>query len=83
MDGYQRNYDLPFENKIDAELDEYYNIEDLYNTEYAGGLNEVFPPAGSFTNLPNELFLSSNVNQEEMVDQYRKFSEYEDMEDLK
>lgn len=83
MDGYQKNYDLPFENKIDAEFDEYYDIEDLYNTEYAGGTNEVFPPAGSFTNLPGDLFLSPDMNQGEMLDQYRKFSEYEDIENLK
>ena len=82
MDEYQKNYDLPFENKIDAEFDEYYDIEDLYNTEY-GGTNDVFPPAGSFTNLPGDLFLSPDMNQGEMLDQYRKFSEYENLENLK
>lgn len=82
MDGYQKNYDLPFENKINDEFDEFYDIEYLYNTEY-GGTNEVFPPAGSYTNLPGDLFISPDIDQAELLDQYRKFAEYEDMENLK
>ncbi len=81
MNKNNKNYDLPFENKIDAEFDEYYEIEDLYNTEF-GGINQVFPPGGSFTNLPSDLFISPDVNKVDLLEQYRKFSEYEDLENL-
>lgn len=82
MDERQKNYDIPFENKVDEEFDEYYDIEDLHNTEY-GGINQIFPPGGSFTNLPADVFVAPDLNQQNILSDYRRFTEYEDLENLK
>ena len=82
MDEGRKNYDIPFENKVDEGFEEYYDIEDLYNTEY-GGINQVFPPGGSFTNLPADVFVAPDINQQNLLSEYKTFREYEDFDNLK
>lgn len=74
-----RNYDMPFEEIVDENLIDYYDIEDIHNTETLD-INEVFPPSGSFTNLPADVFLGQEGMN--LIDDYRKFKEYEELENL-
>lgn len=71
--------EYPFED-ID-EIDEdgftnYYDIEDLYNTEFMQ-TNKVFPPKVSFTQIPTNEFTLPGAEVEETIKSLKKLNEYD------
>lgn len=79
------NQDFPFGN-ID-EIDEdgfinYQDIEDLHNTEFMEN-NEVFPPRGSYTNIPSNQFLLHDQDIDETIKAFKKLKEYDNPKNIK
>lgn len=76
-----RNYDSPFNGEDDVEFNVYQDIEDIHNTDFVENI-PAYPPRGSFTNLPADVFLISDTGIADTRDSYEDLQAYKDIENI-
>lgn len=77
--------DYPFDDIDEIDEDgftDFYDTEDLHNTEFMES-NQVFPPKGSFTNIPSSEFTMPGVDIDETIKAFKKMSEYDNKDNKK
>lgn len=80
--------EFPFDDKDKMyEIDQdgftsFYDTEYLDNTELMNE-NRVFPPRGSYTNIPANSFLLPGTEVEELIKAFNKLNEYNQPEDMR
>ncbi|MDR7871289.1 MAG: hypothetical protein RIN55_10535 [Tissierellaceae bacterium] len=79
MNKRYEDHDYPFDNIEEMDEDgftHFYDSEDLHNTEFMN-TNEVYPPRGSFLNIPTSEFALPGVEVEETIKAFKKLNEYD------
>ena len=79
MNKKYEDHDFPFDEMDEIDQDgftDYYDIEDLNNTEFMQ-TNRVYPPRGSFTYIPNNQFLLPGLEMDETIKAFNKLNEYD------
>lgn len=79
MNKKYEDYEFRFEDMDEIDEDgfkDFYNTEDLYNTELMQ-TNRVFPPRGSFTHIPTNEFTLPDVEVDETIEALKKLKKYD------
>lgn len=74
---YESDYYSDFNTDFSSDFDVYLDDEDIHNEDFVENI-PVYPPRGSFTNLPANVFLISDSGIAETYDSYEDLQSYKD-----